>query len=256
MFNLVKNTTSVALNRFFNAINVASTVTQQAFSKARSKFSWLALRLLNEKVTKVVYDKRYKIWRGYRLLAIDGTKTQLPADKKLKKVFGTSSGSEAAVSAQGSTFVNVLNGFIVDALLEPMSNCERTLATRHFSFLKEFFPDSKDLVIFDRWYPSFELIRHCVSLGTTFVMRLRTKFNREIDDLPHGCHNFTLSQNGQGIRLRVIKFKLAEDVDETLLANLFDYGLGERHFKEIYSLRWGIEVKYDILKHGLEIENF
>jgi hypothetical protein len=256
MLKLVKNTTRVAIDRFPMVLNVELNISQQAFSKARQKFNAEALRLLMDEVNEAVYQSGYRTWRGFRVLAIDGTKIQLPSDKKLKKVFGTSGGSDAAVTAQGSTIFDVLNRIVLDARLGPMTNSERTQAVPHLDYLNSAFPCSKDLVVFDRGYPSFELFQDCEARSIKYIMRVRSKFNSDIDKLELGCHNFTLCQKGKEINLRIIKFRLSTGETETLATNLFDYKLGQKHFKKLYSLRWGIEVRYGMLKHGLEIENF
>jgi hypothetical protein len=195
-------------------------------------------------------------WRGFRILAIDGSKIQLPSDNKLKEVFGTSGGSDVAVTARGSTLFDVLNGLVLDVLLSPKKTDERSQAELHLEYLKGAFPDSKDLILFDRGYPSFQLFCYCQSRSIKFVMRVKSKFNTDIDKLPLGCHNFTLRRGVEEIKLRIIKFKLSTNVTETLATNLFDYSLGQKHFKRLYFLRWGIEVDYDMLKNGLQIENF
>jgi hypothetical protein len=152
-------------------------------------------------------------------------------------LFGTSGGSESAVTAQASTLFDILNGIILDARLGPMANGERSLAALHLEFLKNAFPDFKDLVIFDRGYPSFELFQLCLSLSISFIMRVKSKFNCDIDALSLGCHNFKLRQDGEEIKLRIIKFKLSTGETQTLATNQFDYSLGQKHFMELYSLR-------------------
>jgi hypothetical protein len=256
MLNLVKSTTKVALDRFQDKLDVKLDITQQAFSKARQKLNPEAIRLIIDNITKKVYQKGFRTWHGYRILAIDGSKIQLPSDKKLKKIFGTYGGSDAAVTAQCSTLFDVLNGIFLDVRMGPISNGERSLAALHLEFLKKVFPDFEDLVLLDRGYPSIELFRLFDSLSKIFIMRIKSKFNVYIDALPLGCHNLKLRQNGEEIKLRIIKFKLPTGETETLVTNLFDYNLGQKHFMELYSLRWGVEVRYNTLKHGLEIENF
>lgn len=45
-------------------------------------------------------------------------------------------------------------------------------------------------------------------------------------------------------------------MEEILVTNLYDKSLKIRDFKELYFKRWDVEIKYDALKNGLEIENF
>jgi hypothetical protein len=124
-----------------------------------------------------IYEEGYSTWHGYRVSAIDGSKIQLPSDSKLREVFGTAGRGETAVTAQSSCLYDVLNGFIIDARIAPMSTDERSLAMQHVDHLANLPSFKKELVIFDRGYPSFELLSHCEEKHISYLMRLRSKFN-------------------------------------------------------------------------------
>jgi hypothetical protein len=261
LINLVKTSTQIALLRFFLIVAEDSgqiSVSQQAFSKARQKIRWESCQHLMRETVKHIYKFKKKTWRGYHLLAIDGSKIQLPSDRKLKRIFGTLGKNDSAATAQSSVLFDVLNGYVLDAILQPLSVNERTMAIEHLKQMKEIGTNQKFLVIFDRGYPSFELIQHCILNSVTFIMRLKSKFNCEIDKMGLGCHNYKLTKNNEEpINVRVIKFKLPNSGEtETLITNLFDYSLGVKAFRQLYFKRWGIEVQYGTSKHKLEIENF
>jgi hypothetical protein len=114
----------------------------------------------------------------------------------------------------------------------------------------------KELIIFDRGYPSFELLRYCENKHIAYLMRLRSKFNLDIDQMSLGSHLYTLKQGNAKIKLRVIKFTLSSGEIETLITNLFDRRMGKNAFCKLYFKRWPIETQYSHLKHKLEIENF
>jgi hypothetical protein len=258
MFNLVRQTTNVALNRFFDIWLVKiKSITVQAFSKARKNLRPEAIRFLGDEVIKAIYNGWFNTWHGFRVFAIDGTKLQLPSEPKLRAIFGTSGRNKTAPTAQASTLYDVLNGFFVDALIGPMSFGERAMAMRHLDYLRDNLSKGiKDLALFDRGYASFEMIRQCVQYGITFVTRLKRNFNTAIDSMPLGCHHYFLSRGNERFKIRVIKFLLPDGTIEILITNLFDYNLGPEAFKKLYFKRWPIEVKYGSLKHQLEVENF
>ncbi|MCL1914644.1 MAG: hypothetical protein FWG10_12415 [Eubacteriaceae bacterium] len=56
--------------------------------------------------------------------------------------------------------------------------------------------------------------------------------------------------------MRVVKFMLESGGMETLITNIWDKRLGKKAFKKLYFLRWPTEVKYDIAKNKLQLENF
>ena len=102
----------------------------------------------------------------------------------------------------------------------------------------------------DRGYASEKLIKK-LSEKSSFLFRLRRRFNTEIDMLPIGDHILTLYEN---IKVRVVKFVLPSGEIETLVTNLFE--LDESEFKELYFKRWPVEIKFDIVKNKLELPAF
>lgn len=259
MINLVRTSSQVSLNRFFSDIKGAEIhMKQQSFSEARDKLRWEACQMLFSRTVDGVYLFGYAKWHDFRVLAVDGSKQQLPSDSKLRVLYGTSGRGSSAATGQSSVLYDVLNNIIVDARLEPMSTGERSLALMHIELLRELPSFGNELIIFDRGYASFDLM-YSMSTGEKpigFLFRLRSKFNVEIDKLPIGDHHFTLIQNDERCEVRVIKLRLDSGEVETLVTNLMDPDLTLDDFKALYYKRWPIETKFHELKHKLEIENF
>ena len=258
LLNIVKSSTQVALNRFFELLDrVSTSISQQALSQARAKISWKAFQMLFSKNVEIIYNFGFTTWHNYRILAIDGSKIRLPKNNKLKEFFGTFGDIKNSVTAQGSILYDVLNGIILDGQICPIKTGERELAKLHIDLLAKFTSFNKELLIFDRGYPSFDFIKYIEFNSMYYLMRVKTKFNILIDELGLGCHNFEFkNENGEIIKCRIIKFKLSSNEIETLITNIFDYNLGTKQFKELYFLRWPVETEYKILKEILEIENF
>jgi hypothetical protein len=258
MFNQIKKSTQTALNDFYKLLGPdKEPPSQQAFSKARQNLNYLAIKMLTEKLVDSFYEHKYEMWNNYILMAADGSKIQLPTDEILCLEFGTVGRNNTAPTAQASHIYDVLNGIIVDALLAPISNDERSLVIEQLTHLSKKPYFSKVLFLADRGYPSFDLIKHCESINLSYLMRVKKKFNAEIDRLPLGCnHIVTLEQGDEKITLRVAKFRLDKGEVETLITNLFDKHLKKRDFKDLYNKRWGIETQYGSLKNKIEIENF
>ena len=261
MLNLIRSTTGVALDRFLNLVfeirGRKAHMTQQSFSESREKLRWEGCRYLLDKLVEMFYQSDYEKWHGYRLMAIDGSKLQLPEDAKLKSLYGTAGRGDTSVTALGSVLYDTLNGITLDANLAPISTSERKLASLHIQRLRGMPSFSRELVLFDRGYASFQLIQDLLEgeKPVNFLFRLRTKFNLEIDSMPLGIHYFTLSRGGKSYQLRVVKFKLNSTETETLLTNLLD-DLSLEDFKKLYFRRWPIKGNYNILKNKLCIENF
>jgi hypothetical protein len=257
LINRIKTSTQISMNRYFEMIGQPLTViSQQAFSKARKKIRWEACQLLSEKVVEIIYSHGFSTWKGFRLLAIDGSKVQLPDDKALELKYGTAGRGRKAPSAQSSCLYDVLNGNILHAILAPMSCGERVLAVQHLNFLEKMKSFNKELLLCDRGYPSNDFLFYCQSKNINFVMRLKTKFNREIDDMPLGSHIFEINNDEKKVIVRVVKLKLVTGETETLLTDIFDDTLTLDDFRDLYFKRWKIETQYCSIKHKFQIENF
>lgn len=257
MLNQIKQSTQTALDRFYELLDKAEIhISQQSFSEARQKFKWEACRELMDFTVQCMYEQGYSTWNGYRVWAIDGSTMQLPSDPKLLAIFGTTGRGNTAVTGMSSCLYDVLNDIIADAQLMPMETDERSLAVMHGEHLCGMESFAKELLILDRGYPSFELIEFFESKQVHYLMRVRTKFNCDIDKMPLGDHAYTLLREGKQIPVRVVKFGLPGGETETLITNLFDKRMGRKGFEALYFKRWPIETKYGELKHKLEIENF
>jgi len=254
----LKCSTVASLRRFF--LNIGATlrvcVAQQSYSEARYKIRVDAFVDLFKTSATTMLENTAKTWHGYRVLAIDGSKIALPSDKKLLAYFGGLGKDKTAPTAQGSILYDVLNDIIVDAFLHPMKSGERALAIKHLKKYVKIAPGKKNLIIFDRGYPSFELIEFLESMGFTYVMRVRSKFNNDIDSQTKPDGFVWLKQGGNRIRVRVVKFMLDSGEDEVLVTNLTDKRLGKSAFKKLYFMRWPVETKYDVVKNKLQLENF
>jgi hypothetical protein len=189
---------------------------------------------------------------------VDGSQYALPNDEPLRKYFGTSGKGNTSPTAQGSALYDILNDIVMDARIEPMSRDERELALKHVKHLcrMESFREWKELILFDRGYPSFDLIGELLERKIHYVMRVREKFSTAIDALGLGDHRAELAQGDKRITVRVLKFPLPSETVETLITDISDAKYGTEAFKELYFMRWPIETKYDMLKKKLEIENF
>ena len=190
-------------------------------------------------------------------MAVDGSKIQLPSDPLLLATFGGTGAGATAPTAQASYLYDVLNDIIVDARIAPLTTDERTLAKQHLEKLVELPTIKKKLLIFDRGYPSAELICTILASGCDFLFRVRSKFNVKMDALPQGIHNFALvGENGEIIDTTVVKLQLDSGETETLVTSICDKRMGVEAYKALYFKRWGVEIKIGELKHSIETENF
>lgn len=234
---------------------------------------------LNEELVKGFYsDQEYKQFKGYRLLAIDGTRIILPNRKSIIEEFGLAeNGGKTIPMAMSSTSYDVLNQIVVNTYLEQYKTDERTLAGRHLDKIRELTPAVKDIILMDRGYPSMYLFTKMVTFGYDFIVRCNdTSFIKEVRefaqsneadkiievDLTTELRKYNAAlQKLEGkpdrLRLRVVKIKLTSGLTEYLISSLTDKTkMTKNDFKELYHFRWGEETYFNYQKNVLEVENF
>ncbi len=120
-----------------------------------------------------------------RLIAIDGTDIALENSKELKEVFGCSGPKKAAATALGSLAYGPLDHAVYDCQIAPYATDERDLAKLHMARLKELGLGGS-LPRLDRWYPSKQFLADTLDAGFSFVMRVRKKWNLDVDAVDEG----------------------------------------------------------------------
>ena len=257
ILNLTKKTLQIELDNFFRSIGLKDSVSKQAFSEGRQKISHEAFTWLIKDQVRITYTATdLKTYRGYTLMAIDGSTLELENTIELRNVFGYVENTTTKLArAKASGLLDVENGIMIDALIDRYDTPERELALRHLEKLKEFGLKNA-LLLFDRGYPSKEFIAKLTNESIDFTMRVSKSFLKEVNEVKSNDEVVTFRYKGKKYRLRVIKFMLDSDEEEILVTSLMDKSFTVADFKELYFKRWGIEIKYNEIKHRLQVENF
>lgn len=232
---------------------------KQAFSKQRQYIRPEAiLELLDITIDRFYHRADFKTFHGFLVAAIDGSRYNLPCTPELQEKYGEQiSSGEAQVQALGSCLYDVLNGMVLHCLFDHCKSSERNLAKKHVDSLKNI-PYDKFLMVYDRGYPSYELIEDLQSKGLSYLMRCPSEFVKSF--LPEEpdkivLHAFTANKK-KPVTMRVITLTLNSGEKEYLITNLLDDCYTLNDFYELYHARWGIETLYGSLKNKFEIENF
>ncbi len=258
LLNFLKLTLQVELNKFNKLfLNLEVSITKSAFSRARRKISPLAFRELFEMTSKLwLKSDEFNRYKGHRIFAIDGSCINLPKNSpELLKDFGTLGKTNTAIRARASILCDVLDGVVVHAEFESIHTDERSLALKHVAFFDEF-ASSTDVIIFDRGYPSHELIAEFESKKWKYIMRIPKGFNYHIDNSPESDFTQVFYFRKQKYFVRVIKIQLPSGEIEQLITNLSIEAFNHEDFMALYFLRWPIEIKYNTVKNKLFLETF
>ncbi len=174
----------------------------------------------------------------------------------MQEAFGgieTQTSNNAA--AQASCLYDVENGVILHSIIDSYKADERKMALKHIEKLDSF-GYRNDLILFDRGYPSAELVSRLSEKDIKFVIRVSSSFFKQVNEFKDKDGIVKIKSGKNEIDIRVINVELKTGEIEKLVTNVFDESFTPSDFKELYFKRWNIETRYDFLKNKLEIENF
>ena len=258
MLRMVRESTQNALERALPQLGKTGMhMSQQAFSAARQKIKWEALKEMFHASVEGSLNEDMRPWRGYRIMAIDGTYITLPSNAALLEHFGGLGPERTSATALASLLYDLENDVILDAAISPVSGNERSLAEGHLRRLLELpgiGSERRELVIFDRGYPSHRFVKSLQDKEIAFVIRAWKGFvpEREMND----SRDCMVRLGKGGPQVRVVRLTLPTGEEEILLTSLPQSEVERGAFMELYGKRWGIETKYGELKRKLEAENF
>ncbi len=181
----IKRTLQIELDNWFEFLDSGKTMTKQAFSQLRQKISPEAFIHLNDDFITWFYDDdNFKKFKGYRLLAIDGSVTEIPNTACTREYFGYHHNQSQRKNARAmfSVIYDIKNDYILESDIRTWKAAEREVAKELITKLenKGF---KNDLFLFDRGYPSREMFSFLESKKVKFLMRVKTnKFSTEINN--------------------------------------------------------------------------
>ncbi|MFC3361579.1 IS4 family transposase [Pedobacter fastidiosus] len=247
-------------------------VTGAAFSKARYKISLSFFKDLNKIVSDYHKQHPSQLWRGYQLIAGDGSTVGLPPSSQMKDFFGIYSekgGSIKSCMAQIFMFYDVFSGAILSKRISKMEHTEKTLFN---SCLGEL-PSSKSIVILDRGFGYFHIFKKLCILNQDFCIRISSAQScfakRIIQEISNdlitewdpslkeigSCIKYGLDT--KKIMARVTKIELRTGEIEVLVSSLSDIkDVCQVNIKALYGLRWPVEEGFKKLKPKMKLEQF
>lgn len=218
--------------------------------------------------TKASYIKK---WKGYRLVAIDGSTMQLPFSDSLVENYGhfetRTENNRKVVLARISQAYDVLNQISIDAQIDHYRTSELSFAHRHLAHI-----NTRDLLLMDRGYSAFWLMSLLTKKSCNFLIRLKAKrFNVGKTFLASNKKEqlITLKPSNEAIKkckevgasvkplqLRLIRVPIKGGEDQVLITNLTDKQEYEQfELCKLYKKRWPVEESFKHLKLRAELEN-
>ena len=264
----------------FNNINDVKNISSPGLFKQREKlnpeaFSYLMQESLKEFYRK--YKKEVKTYKGYVLTGIDGSDFEIPNTKSSRERYNGKQQIQCA-RVTVSTCYDLLNHYTLDTIVEHYDYSETEIAKRHYETInkEQLLGHFKSIRIMDRNYRNLSNIYHYIKNDEKFLIRIATsvyekenqsmKSNDEIIEIKYEYNRaryykdtdpelYEYLKSRNNIKVRCVKVELETGEIEILLTNLEKEKFTSDEIKELYNLRWQIEINYRHLKNDLKIEN-
>jgi len=254
-------------------------ITKTGYLNQRKKLNPQALETLCDYHTTRLYTNNkpdLHLINGYLAIACDGSNTNLPTTKENLEKYGntTSHGTKPQASLGLSCCYDVLNKVILNCTLNPPQFNEIAQIKNHLQKLPTLTDHIPTIILLDRAYPSLGLFVPWLENDQKFVIRLKkSNFKTEraqmktLDEkvtlklTPHriayhrGTEIYETLAQTPSICLRIVNILQKDGCYVSVVTNL-DERFSALDVGHLYSLRWGVETAFDMLKNQLELENF
>ena len=276
MLNFLTRSLSIEIVNFLSFLKrkdiAQETFSKSAFVQARKKIKPEVFKHLNQRIIEEFYKDNSGVLRQFdnlRILAMDGSRLTLPFTKELEEIYGQTKNQTNTyiVQTKACVLYDLLNEICINGVLSSIDTDERTQAKQLLEHCQ-----ANDLIIYDRGYPSFELIYEHYQKNLHFLMRMPLDFSQVVKDFvasgktsqiveikPRQKKSFENKPytKSSTLKIRLLRITLNSGGIEVLATSLLDSKhYGNEVFKELYFKRWKIETYYDELKNKLKIEEF
>lgn len=256
----------------------AMNISKQGYLQQRKKLNPEVFSYMNREYLVDFYASQEPIlWNGYLVLAIDGSKGEIPNSRENQKAFGKSGNqhTEGQTRVLVSGMFDVFNHFFLDIQLGGITASESELAKQNINAVKTFMPNYTMLVIFDRGYPSLELIEFLERKHIQYLFRLSSNdYKKERGIMTRNDENVELMHTGPRInkikkkhpnmadrlkekgstKTRILTSRLPSGNELALMTNL-PLKYSSQEIEDLYFKRWEIEKKYHTLKNKMKFES-
>ena len=276
MLNFLTRSLSIEIVNFLSFLKrkdiAQETFSKSAFVQARKKIKPEVFKHLNQRIIEEFYKDNSGVLRQFdnlRILAMDGSRLTLPFTKELEEIYGQTKNQTNTyiVQTKACVLYDLLNEICINGVLSSIDTDERTQAKQLLEHCQ-----ANDLIIYDRGYPSFELIYEHYQKNLHFLMRMPLDFSQVVKDFVASGKTSQIVEIKPGqkksfenkpytksstLKIRLLRITLNGGGIEVLATSLLDSKhYGNEVFKELYFKRWKIETYYDELKNKLKIEEF
>ena len=266
--------------------------TVSALVQQRNKLLPEALEYLFREFTNRSHNP--KTYKGYRLLAVDGSDLQFTANPNDPlSYFPGVNGQKPYSFLHLNALYDLSSNLYLDAVVQKRRAANENAAL--VSMVDRSGIDEPVIITADRGYESYNTLEHIARKGWKYLIRLReskgiisslslpegdfdmpvqlfltrkqTKKLKELQKEFPGMYRFLpinvnfdyLPWGTDGFypfSFRIVRFKISEGSTETLITNLDRNSFPAEELKHLYHLRWGIETSFRQLKYTIGLSLF
>ena len=266
--------------------------TVSALVQQRNKLLPEALEYLFREFTNRCHNP--KTYKGYRLLAVDGSDLQFTANPNDPlSYFSGVNGQKSYSFLHLNALYDLNSNLYLDAVVQKRRAANENAAL--VCMVDRSGISEPVIITADRGYESYNTLEHIARKGWKYLIRLReskgiisslslpegdfdmsvqlfltrkqTKKLKELQKEFPGKYRFLptnvnfdyLPWGTDGfypISFRIVRFKISDDSTETLITNLDKDSFPSDELKHLYRLRWGIETSFRQLKYTVGLSLF
>lgn len=276
------------LTHFFSALDdFSNKPSKQALFSAMRKVDPDVFYHLIQNFAKLFYGSRLvKRYRGYLILAEDGSRLDAPLSDDAIDMFGFHTGQHVkcredvkSVASRIGGLYDVTNGFFPSVTIKGCHDSELSLAHQNISKISELINGQPTIFLADRYYGGIELFQTLQMQGIYFCIRGKSRcYEEQIRSIEtdgwirlniterwlHRLNNAELCQcisDQEQVTVRVIKHTLDHpnkdgETQHLYFTNLPDDEFSAQDIADLYKMRWDIETNFKYYKLDLETERF
>ena len=289
MLSMGGNSLSNELMEYFDYNTDAASLS--ALIQQRNKILPFAFEYILNEFTQSF--KNFKTYDGYRLLAVDGSDLNIYHNPKdTNTYFQNTPNSKGFNQLHLNAMYDLCNKLYIDVCIQNHRKANEPRALTDMTDRSNI--TGNVIVIADRGFESYNVFAHIEKKGWKYAIRvkdiksngilsgLKLPNSDEFDIKIHRIlsrrntnemkrnpelYNFMsrkatfdylelYSNKSYPITFRAVRFKISEDVYETIITNLDSEKFPSDKIKDLYHLRWGIETSFRELKYAIGLVCF
>ena len=271
----------------------ADTPTNSSFNQRRAQILPETFQYIFHEFNSVAHKDN--LYRGYRLLACDGSDLCIAHNPEDKTTYFQSSPDTKGFNQMHlNALYDLRSRTYEDAVIQPARQENEASAFR--IMVDRYRGPAKTVFIADRAYGSYNVFAHIQERGMFYLIRAKDILKQGIvsaakKQLPEGQESFdtqvkliltdkhtkeilanpakyrTITSNQRfdffsqdqhfyELQFRVVRFPLSDHSFECIITNLPQIDFPSDIVKQLYQMRWGIETSFRELKYAIGLINF